>query len=173
MQRRWDGWTSTYRRHGRPPHERALGLRGRGLLIPAVQRLQALQALPERGTQPLVRLGLVRENGVASRIRHVERIQESRPGRLGLVGDVAVPGDAVGAVVEEGAEALVLRAAVHEVDFGIALGGARGRVDMQAAEVAAEFEGVGDGEGGEVLVAEGDDFLLRDEEGEFVFACGG
>lgn len=40
---------------------------------------------------------------------------------------------------------------------------------MVAAEVAADFEGVFDGDVGKVLVTEGDDLLFGDEEGEFVF----
>jgi hypothetical protein len=43
-------------------------------------------------------------------------------------------------------------------------------MDMMATEIAAEIERVLDWEGGEVLVAEGDDFALCDEEGELVFA---
>jgi hypothetical protein len=138
-----------------------------------MQRLQTLQPLPERGAQPLIRLRLIRKNGVPARVRHIQRVQERRPGRLVLVRHVAVPRDAVGTVVEEGPKALVLRAAVHEVHFGVALGGAGGRVDVQAAEVFDVLEGVWDGESGEVLVAESDDFLLGDEEGEFVLTFGG
>jgi hypothetical protein len=43
-------------------------------------------------------------------------------------------------------------------------------MDVMAAKVTAELEGFGDGQVGEVLVAEGDDFALCNEAGEFVFA---
>lgn len=42
-------------------------------------------------------------------------------------------------------------------------------MDVVSPEIATEVEGFFDGEGGEVLVAEGDDFALGDEEGELVF----
>jgi hypothetical protein len=62
---------------------------------------------------------------------------------------------------------------MHQMHLRVALRRAGGRVDVQAAEVADVLERVRDGELGEVLVAEGDDFLLCDEEGEFIFAGGG
>lgn len=47
----------------------------------------------------------------------------------------------------------------------MALWRTRRRVDVMAAKVTAELEGLGDGEVGEVLVAEGDDFALGDVAG--------
>ena len=44
---------------------------------------------------------------------------------------------------------------MHQVDFWVALGGTGGLVDVVSAEVAAELEGLVDGEVGEVLVTEG------------------
>lgn len=44
---------------------------------------------------------------------------------------------------------------MYEVDFRVALGSAGGLVDVVSAEVAAELEGLVDGEVGEVLVTEG------------------
>lgn len=55
------------------------------------------------------------------------------------------------------------------MDFWVAFWGARSRVDVVAAKVATNFEGIFDGDVGEVLVTEGDDFLFGDEEGKFVF----
>jgi hypothetical protein len=43
-------------------------------------------------------------------------------------------------------------------------------MDMMAPKISPEIQGVLYGEGGEVLVAEGDDLALCDEEGELVFA---
>lgn len=59
------------------------------------------------------------------------------------------------------------------MDLRVSVWGAGCGMDVVTAEVAAEVEGFLDGEGGEVLVAEGDDFALGDEEGELVFAFGG
>ena len=44
---------------------------------------------------------------------------------------------------------------MHKVDFWVALGSTGGLVDVVSAEVAAELEGLVDGEVGEVLVTEG------------------
>lgn len=161
---------NTNRRNRRPPHKTALLLRRRRLLIPTMHRRQPLQPLPERRTQPLIRLRLIREDRVPTRIRHIQRIQERRPRRLVLVRHITVPGNTVRPVIEKGLEALILRAAVHEVHFRKALGGAGGGVDVQASEVFDVVERGLNGEFGEVLVPEGDDFLLGDEEGEFVLA---
>ena len=43
---------------------------------------------------------------------------------------------------------------MHQVHFGVVLGRAGCWVDVVAAKVAAEGDGVGDGEVGEVLIAE-------------------
>lgn len=59
------------------------------------------------------------------------------------------------------------------MDLWVSVWCAGGRVDVVSSEVSAEVQGVLDGEGGEVLVAEGDDLALGDEEGELVFAFRG
>ena len=59
------------------------------------------------------------------------------------------------------------------MDFGVVERGAGGGVDVQAAEVGAVVEGGGDGQVGEVLVTEDEDFALGGEEGELVFSGGG
>lgn len=49
------------------------------------------------------------------------------------------------------------------MDLGIALGGTGGLVDVMAAKVTAEFEGLADWDVSKVLVAEDDNFSLGDE----------
>lgn len=66
-----------------------------------------------------------------------------------------MPGDGVGAGGQELGAGSIVCAAVHEVDFWVALGSTRGLMDVVSAEVAAELEGLVDGEMGEVLVTEG------------------
>lgn len=134
-----------------------------------MHNLESVQPLPKLRAQPLIRSGLVGKYCVAACLWAIENVQESCTGGLLLVGYVGMPGDGVCALLEEVADGSVIRAAVHEVDLWIAFWGAGGRVDVVAAEVAADFEGVFDGDVGEVLVAEGNDFLFGDEEGKFVF----
>ena len=131
---------------------------------------EAEEAFSEGRGESLVGLGLVHEEGVPTSGGYVERVQEGRSWGLLLVGDVAVPGDRVGAVVEEGSRGLVVGAAMDQVDFWVASWGTRRGVDVQTAEVSAKVEGLLDREGGEVLVTEGYHFLLRDEEGKLVLA---
>lgn len=50
------------------------------------------------------------------------------------------------------------------------LGRARGGVDVVAAKEGAVLEGLGDGQGGEVLVAEGDDLAFGHQVGELRLA---
>lgn len=65
-----------------------------------------------------------------------------------------MPSDGVGAGGQEFRAASVLGTTVHEMDLGVALGGAGGLVDVVTAEVAAELEGLVDGDVGEVLITE-------------------
>lgn len=43
-------------------------------------------------------------------------------------------------------------------------------MDVMAAEISTEVQGFWEGEVGEILISEGDNFTLGDEEGELVFA---
>jgi hypothetical protein len=135
-----------------------------------VHGFEAEEAFSEGRGKSLIGLGLVHEEGVPTSGRHVERVQEGRSWGLLLVGDIAVPGDGVGAVVEEGSRGLVVGAAMDQVDFWVAGWGTRCGVDVQTAEVSAKIEGLLDGEGGEILVTEGYHFLLGNEEGKLVLA---
>jgi len=89
------------------------------LLITRVDRFETGQSLTERRRQSLVCCGLVREQGVATRLRDIQSVQESRPWRLVLIADIAVPGDRVGTVGQEVAERRVFSSTVDEVNFGI------------------------------------------------------
>jgi hypothetical protein len=65
-----------------------------------------------------------------------------------------VPGDGVGALLEEGLTGAVVGAAEDEVDLREAFGGSGGLVDVVAAEVAGVVDDFLDRAGCEVLVAE-------------------
>lgn len=91
-------------------------------------------------------------DGVSPRLRVVQNIQKCRSGRLLLVCDVTVPGDARCVLEKEIISSGVVRPAVDEMDLRIAFGAAIGRMDVQAAEVSAEIEGFLDGQIGEILV---------------------
>lgn len=116
---------------------------------------------------------MVDEGGVAAGLGGVEDVEEGGSGGLRLVRDVGVPGYTAVATGEEVVELAFAADAVDEVDLGVALWGAGGRVDVVASKVAAEVEGIFDGEIRKVLIAECDDLALGDEEGELVLAGGG
>lgn len=63
---------------------------------------EAMEALLEGGRETGVRFGHVAEDGVAAGGGAFEDVEEGRPGGLGFVGDVGVPGGGGGAVGEEG-----------------------------------------------------------------------
>lgn len=148
----------------------ALSHAGVDLLDTRVGGLEPVKELLEGRGETVVRLGGVGEEGITSGLGDVQVVEERGAGRLGLVGDVRVPGDGAGAGLEEGLVGFVTGAAVDQVDLRVAGGRAGCGVDVVAAKVAAELEGVGDGEVGKVLLAEGDDLALGDEAGELVLA---
>ena len=116
--------------------------------------LQPMQPLLKLRAQPPIRLGHIRKQRVPTRLGPIQHVQKRRPRRLLLVADVGVPGGAVRAVLEVIGGRGVVGAAVDEMHLRVVFGCARGRVDVVSAEVAAELEGVADGDVGEVLVAE-------------------
>lgn len=65
-----------------------------------------------------------------------------------------MPDDGVRAGRENRRASFVVGASVYEVDFWVPLWSAGGLVDVMSAEVRAQFQGSGDGDVREVLVAE-------------------
>lgn len=128
---------------------------GVDLFDAGVDGAQAVQSLPEVGRETLVGLHHVAEQGVTACRGAVEYVQEGRAGGLLLEGDVRVPGDGVGALLQERRADVVVCAAEDEVDLRESLWRARGLVDVVSAEVAGVVDGFLDGQGGEVLVSEG------------------
>lgn len=146
---------------------------GRGgihLFDARVRCAEAMEALLEERAEALIRLHGIHKERVAARLGPVQDVEKGGAGRLLLVRNVRVPGDGAGARLEVRLVALVARAAVDEVNLGVALGRARGGVDVLAAKVRAVFEGVGDGKVGKVLVAERHDLARGDVVRELVLA---
>lgn len=146
------------------------GRRGIDLLDTGMRGLEAVQTLLEERAQALIRRDGVDKERVAASLGLVEDIEKGGAGGLLLVGNVRVPGDGACAGLEEVPVGSVSLGAVHKVNLGIPFGGSRGRVDVVAAKVLAKLEGVGDGEVGKVLLAEGDNLALGDVAGELVLA---
>jgi len=114
-----------------------------------------MQPLLKLRRQPAISKRHIRKQRVTTARGAIKDVQEGRSWGLLLKGYIRVPGDGVGAGFEELGAVAVVGAAEDEVDFGVALGGAGGLVDVVAAEIAAEVEGFVDGEVSEVLIAEG------------------
>ena len=125
------------------------------LLNTRVYSTQPMQSLLELRRQAVVCLCHVAKKGVTAGRRPVQDIQESSAGRLLLKCHVRVPGDRVRTGRQELSSRFVFGSTVHQVDFRETLGGSRGLVDVVTAEVASEFDGLGDGEMRKVLVTEG------------------
>ena len=114
-----------------------------------------MQPLPKLRRQPSIGERLIRKQRITASSRTVEQIQKRRAWRLLLVRHVRMPRNRVDAVFQQRGPGPLVGAPVHQVDFRIPPWRAGGWVDVVAAEVGAPVQGVGDGEGGEVLVAEG------------------
>lgn len=137
-----------------PPDDASSGQTALGLLEPRVHRLQTVQSLAELRRQTLVGGSHVDEQRVTAARGTVQQVQEGRARGLLLVGDVRVPCHRVGVLLEELEAGLVVGAAVDEMDLREPPGRAGGRVDVVSAKVAAELEGLLDGQFGKVLVTE-------------------
>lgn len=124
------------------------------LLNAGVHCLQAVQPLLELGRETPVCLDHVGEQCIAATGRAIQHIQERGAWGLLLEGDVGVPGDRIGALFEESGTGAIVRTAEDEMDLGEALGCAGGLVDVVSAEVSGVLDGVLDGEGREILIAE-------------------
>lgn len=118
--------------------------RGVDLLDTRVCGLQAVQTLLEERAESLIGLNGVNEDGVAASLGLVQNVQEGGSGRLLLVRNVRVPGHRAGSGLEVVQVALVIDAAVDEVNLGIVFGRARGWVDVVSSKVAAKLERIGD-----------------------------
>ena len=135
-----------------------------------VDGAQSVQSLAELGRQTTVGQRGVGEESVTSRARTIQQIQKGGAGGLILKGHVRMPCHRVGVCGEKLGARSVVGTAVNQVNFGEALGSTRGLVDMVAAKVGAKFDGFVDGEFGKVLIAEGYDLPLGDEQGQLVLA---
>lgn len=125
-----------------------------GLLVARVHRLQAVQSLAELRGQTPVGGSHVDEQRVTAARGTVQNVQEGRARGLLLVGDVRVPCHRVGVLLQELETRLVVGAAVDEMDLREAPRRAGRRVDVVSAKVAAELEGLLNGQFGKVLVTE-------------------
>lgn len=81
-----------------------------------------------------------------------------------------MPGDARRAFCEQIPSAGIVGSAVDKMYLRIPLGAAGGGMDMQAAKISTVVKCLLDGQVGEILVEEYEDFPLRNEEGKLVFA---
>lgn len=150
--------------------------------------LESGQTLLEGWGETLVGLCHVAEQSVASGLGNIKRIQEGGPGRLVLVGHIAVPGDRVGSVAKEVEETLVGGTAVDQVDFRESFRGTTGKrsatnfstlgrwlgsvvpgwVNVQSSKISSKLQGLFDGKGSEILVSECDDLLLGHQQSQLI-----
>lgn len=142
------------RRDRLAPHNTTASLAIVRLLVARVQRRKSMQPFLKLGREAVISRHLAVKQRISALIRRVKHIQERRPRRLRLIRHIRVPSDRVCSRLEHVQGAVVVGAAVHEVDFGVALGGAAGGVDVESAEIGAEFESVRNGDVRKVLVAE-------------------
>jgi hypothetical protein len=114
-----------------------------------------VESLLELWRQPLIGLRHVGEEGVATGSGTIKNIEECCSGWLFLKSDVRVPGNCVGALCQEIGASTIVCTPEDQVDFWESLGGTRCLVNVVTTEVASPVNGFLDGEGCEVLIAEG------------------
>lgn len=144
------------------------------LLKSRMYSLQAMQSLLERFREAVVRLDLISKQGVTANFRRVENGQKGHSRWLGLVRDIRMPAYSTGAVGKERVDLAARWAiAMNDVELRETLGTSAGGVDVVATEIGTKVELFLSGEVGQVLVTEGYDFALSNEQGELVFPRSG
>lgn len=83
-----------------------------------------------------------------------------------------MPSDTAITIGQEGLELTGITAAMNQVYLGVSLWGTASRVNVMTAEIAPEIQSFLDGQVSKVLVSEGDDFALGNEQGELILAGG-
>ena len=119
-----------------------------------VQRSKPMQPLLELRREAIISFHLTRKQSVATLIRCIEDVEKRRARRLVLIRHIRVPGDSISPGLEEVLSAIIVHAAIYEMDLWMAWGSSTGGVNVQAAEILSDLEGFVDGEIDEVLVAE-------------------
>ena len=127
-----------------------------------MQRSKPVQPLLELRREAIISLHLARKQSVATLIRCIEDVKKRRARRLVLIRHIRVPGDGINPGLEEVLSAVIVRAAMYEMDLWMAWGSSTGGVDVQAAEILSNLEGFIDGEIGEILVAEDCSSMVND-----------
>lgn len=157
-----DDWLSAYHSITRS--------RRLNLLNTRVSSLETVETALEFWGKASISLDLIDEQSISTSSWLIQDIKESSSWWLKLVCHIRVPCHGGSTTLEVFRCEFISCATVDEMYFWISLWRSGGGMDVVAAEVLAVLEGVGDGEVGKVLVAEGDHFALGDEAGEFVFA---
>lgn len=98
-----------------------------------------MQPLLEFRTQTIVRLNLICEQSISSCRRRIESIEERSARWLILIGHVRMPGDCVCPSLEKLHCSIVVRTAMYQVHFWIALGSATRGVNVQPPKIGAEI----------------------------------
>lgn len=132
--------------------------------------LQRIQEGPQRRAQPLIRHIRRREDGIAAYLGPLQQTQHDIARRLDLVADILVPEGGRGALLEEAGDFVAVAVAVDNVEGGVIADGTRDRLIVGFAEVAHEGFLRGGAVVDQVLIWEGEDFALGDEQGEFVLS---
>lgn len=104
-----------------------------------MQGPQPVQPLLELWTQTIVRLNLIREQSISACRWRIENIKERSPRWLILIRHVRMPGDGICPRFEKIHCSIVIRTAMDQVHFWIALRGATSGVNVQTPEVRAEI----------------------------------
>ena len=117
-----------------------------------VQRSESVQPFLELGRKTIIRLGLVGEEGVTASCWGIKDVEDRRSGWLVFVGNIGMPCHCVSSVFQELLGCVIVCAAVHQMDFWVALGSSTRWVNVQTTEIRADVKCFRDREVSKVLV---------------------
>jgi len=109
-----------------------------------------------------------REDGVPTDLRTLQQPQHHVPRRLDLVADILVPERGRRALLEELRDLLLVAVAVDDVESREASDGARDGLVVRLAEVPHELLLARRTHIDQILIGEGDNLALRDQQGQLV-----
>jgi hypothetical protein len=143
------------------------------LLETRVNSLKAMQSFLNCWREAVVGLSLIDKCGITTNLGGVENIQERCAGRLALITNVRMPSNTAVAFSIKGIDLALVTVSMNQMNFGIALWSTAGWVDMMMAKITAKVQSLLDRQVGQILVAEGDNFSLSDEQGKLVLSSWG
>lgn len=113
-----------------------------------------MQSLSKFWRKPVICLGLVRKQCIATGSGSIKKVEERRAWGLSLISHVRMPSDRVRPRLQYHPCRSIVGTSMYQVDFRVTRGCPAGRMDVKTTKVFAKFQRVLDGEVCKVLILE-------------------